>query len=228
MKTAALFRAPEDAAASATRLAEAGFSAVLAPVFAPVAIDAALPDGRYAAALATSAKALEFAPALPPLDLYVVGEKTRAAAEGLGFTPRHVAPDAATLAHDFVKIFSEPERVVYFAGRDRKPDLERELTAAGFEIVTVEVYEMRARNSWSEAEIASLAQADFALHYSRRSAELAQDLAERAGLGETWRNLIHIAISADAAQPLQPLGANVIVAFAPNEQAMFAAAAAIR
>ena len=116
----------------------------------------------------------------------------------------------------------------YLAGRDRKSDLERALAAAGLSLATLEVYEMRARQQWREDEIETVARAEAALHYSRRSAEVSLALALKAGLGARWRNIAHIAISQDAAAPLSAAGAkDVFVAATANEAAMFAALNAV-
>ena len=229
-KTAALFRAEEDAAESAARLAELGISAVIAPAFEPAALAASPPPGPFVAMIATSAKAFELAgpttlEAAQDLEAYVVGEKTFRAAERAGLHANAPAlRDATALARKLVDAFSAPARLLYFAGRDRKSDLERALVAAGLSVATLEVYEMRAREQWSETEIESVARAAAALHYSRRSAEVSLALALKAGLGALWRNIAHIAISHDAAAPLSAAGAkNVVVAAAANEVAMFVA-----
>ena len=60
-KTAALFRAEEDAAESAARLAALGISAVIAPAFEPAALPALPPQGPFDGVIATSAKAFELA-----------------------------------------------------------------------------------------------------------------------------------------------------------------------
>ena len=229
-RTVALFRAEEDAAESATRLAALGISAVIAPAFEPAGLPASPPAGRFDAAIATSAKAFELAgpmtlAAAEDLEAYVVGEKTLAAAVRAGLRVGAPAlPDAAALARKLVDAFSAPARLLYLAGRDRKSDLERALAAAGLILATLEVYEMRARQQWREDEIESVASAEAALHYSRRSAEVSLGLARAAGLGALWRNIAHIAISHDAAAPLSAAGVKeVFVAAKANEAAMFAA-----
>ena len=61
------------------------------------------------------------------------------------------------------------------------------------------------------------------LHYSRRSAELAIELARSAGLIEAFLGLSHNALSKDVAEPLQRAGAgNVIVSAQPDEDSLFA------
>jgi uroporphyrinogen-III synthase len=229
-KTAALFRAEEDAAESAARLAALGISAVIAPAFEAAALPASPPQGPFDVVIATSAKAFELAgpttlAAAQYLEAYVVGEKTLRAAERAGLNAKAPAlPDAAALTRKLVDGVCAPARLLYLAGRDRKSDLERALAAAGLSVATLEVYEMRVRKKWRETEIESVARAEAALHYSRRSAEASLALARHAGLGALWRNIAHIAISHDAAAPLSAAGAkDVVVAAAANEAAMFVA-----
>ncbi len=80
----------------------------------------------------------------------------------------------------------------------------------------------RAREAWRADEIAALAGCAAALHYSRRSAELACLLARRSGLADSWRNVAHICISEEAAAPLHAFGARrVYVAALAREQELF-------
>ena len=224
-------RAAEDAAGVAERLSALGFEAVLAPVLAPAALDATVPSGPFSAAIATSAKALTLASdamiaSLRGLPLYVVGLAGLRAAEARGLREKGVTPDAAQLATALIAILPRRARALYLAAADRKADLEDALRAAGIVVETVVVYEARAVEAWSEKEAAALANVDAALHYSRRSAEIASRLAARAGLGERWPAIAHVAISRDAAAPLQAAGASVFIAAAPDEAAMFEALSA--
>lgn len=225
----ALFRASDEALSSASRLASHGFEAVIAPVSAPVALEATAPPGRFDALVATSAKALDLAsPALlavlSGVPLYVVGAAGVAAAARQRLSVAVAASGAARLAHALTAALPRRARVLYLAGVDRKPDLEAALTRARVSVATVEVYAARARENWSADEARAVASCGAALHYSRRSAELALVLAERAGILSQWRAMPHVAISADAAERLGALGAaKIIVAAAPREEAMLAA-----
>jgi len=228
----AIFRAADDAAKSAARLAALGFEAVIAPVMAPIALQAAAPQGAFEAWVATSAKALVLAePALlapfAGLPLYVVGAAGAAAAASRGLPVAACAADAASLARALVAELPREGRVLYFAGADRKPEMETTLIRAGFSVSTVEVYAAKARERWSEEEARGVACCRAALHYSRRSAEIALRLAERAGIMSHWRDMAHVTISADAAGVFAASGATkIIVAGAVREEAMLTALAA--
>jgi uroporphyrinogen-III synthase len=202
----ALFRAHEDCAGTVARLAERGIAAVIAPVTELEAAPAELPSGRFDFALATSAKAIEFAPAealaaIRDLPLYVVGEKTAAAARAQGCAPAAVAPDVGRLAPQLDGVGG---RALYLAGRDRKPDLE---TALSGRLVALVVYAARERAGWSAEEAQAVAGAAAALHYSERGAALASAFAEAAGVGAAFRRLRHVCMARHVAAPLAALRA---------------------
>ena len=148
----ALFRAREDAEASAARLSARGISAIIAPVVELHGTDAAPPDERFDFAVATSAKAFQFASdavlaAARGLPLYVVGEKTAAAARARGVSP--VGDAAVDVAELIPRLQGITGRALYLAGRDRRPDLEDALAGR---VTALVVYEARARDGWSAEE----------------------------------------------------------------------------
>jgi uroporphyrinogen-III synthase len=206
--TVALFRARDEARASAAALAERGFTAALAPVTELVATGAEPPLAAFDFAVATSAHALALASpaalaAARGLPLHVVGGKTAAAAARAGLAAQATAPDVAALVPGL-----PPGRALYLAGRDRKPDLEAALAGR---LEAVVVYEARARDGWSDEERAAVAAARAALHYSERSAELAFGLAEGAGLAAAFRRMPHVGLSRAVAGRLAALGAKRVM-----------------
>ncbi|MBV8592767.1 MAG: hypothetical protein JOZ27_00535, partial [Caulobacteraceae bacterium] len=110
------------------------------------------------------------------------------------------------------------------AGRDRKPTLEAALSGR-YALETVEVYAAEARPGWTPDELRALVNATAALHYSRRSAQLASALADRGGAAQRFRALRHVCLSRDAAAPIEALGVSAIVAEAPVEASLLAALA---
>lgn len=233
-----LTRAADEGARSAMKLEASGHSAVLSPVLEMVPTGATWPPGVVDAALATSAQAFELfsdAPDWPLpearrlIPLHLVGERTLEAALERGFEgPAQIEPDAKALAAKLASALPSGARLVYMAGRDRKPDLERSLAAAGHRIEIVEVYTAQAAEELSRAAIAAVRSGEIGavLHYSRRSAEIFLDLSRKADL--EVRDLTHVAISQDSAQPLwEARCSEVHVAEKPNEQAMIAAVNAL-
>ncbi len=213
----ALMRPIEDARRSAEVLRACGFEPIFAPVMALRATGAQPPDESFDAILATSANAFAWLSAqaragLAGLTLYVAGERTAAGASAAGFGEAdEIASDAVALAASIVARLPRASRLLYLAARDRKGELEAALAAAGHRVVTTEVYVAEARPAWGAAEAVAFSTCGAALHYSRRSAELAGLLAERAGLGAHLRALLHASISQDAAEPLRAFGATRIV-----------------
>ena len=134
------------------------------------------------------------------------------------------AADASALAERLVRTLPPGARLLYLAGRDRKPALEAALAAAGLVVHAVELYAADAREAWSAREAGAVAGCDGALHYSRRTAALSLALAARAGLAERFRALLHVCLSAEVAEPLAADGATrIAVAAAPDEAHLLAA-----
>jgi uroporphyrinogen-III synthase len=219
----ALFRAGDDAARSAVRLRALGFSVVRLPAIEVAPLAFAPTQNGYDAVVATSAKAFlsgaSFDSASP---LYVVGASTGQAAEAKGW--RLAAPparDAAQLIDTLIRMVSPGAKVLYLAGRERKPALESALGPL-YDVEVVETYAAEACSAWRPAEARALASCAAALHYSRRSATLAAQLADKASLKERFLAMRHICLSNDVAEPLRAFGADhVLVADRPEEAMLF-------
>jgi uroporphyrinogen-III synthase len=223
-KTIAVMRARDDAARSAALLRSRSFLVALAPAIEIRATGAAPPPGRFDALAATSAKAIALlAPAAraaivgPPL--YVVGDETAAAAAAAGIpVVGEAAPDVAALIAALLDRLAPHSRVLYLAGRERGNALEAALSQAGHVATPVEVYAAEARAAWSDEEARAVAGCAAALHYSRRSAALAVELAKRAGLADSFSALLHVCLSADVGEPLRACGAaRLVCASEPRE-----------
>ena len=133
------------------------------------------------------------------------------------------ARDAAELVERLTSGLRSGATVLYLAGRDRKGAVE---TALGeeFALEVVETYAAEARSSWRPGEARALATCVAALHYSRRSAALAAELAKVAGEEERFLALRHVCLSSDVAEPLKALGAaQVAIAETPDKPALFRA-----
>jgi uroporphyrinogen-III synthase len=226
----ALMRADDDSAATAAELAALGFEAAIAPAIEIRALPAVLPEGRFDALVATSPRAIRGLRAadcarLATIPLYVVGARAACAAEKAGLAlAAESSVDAAALAVGLARTLPPRARLLYLAGRDRKPTLEAALAAAGLAVEAVELYAAEAREAWSARESAAVAACGGALHYSRRSAALAVGLAARAGLAERFRALLHVCLSADVVEPLAAAGATRIVVAAAADEARLLAA----
>jgi len=208
----ALLRAREDAVRSAALLRSRGFDVALAPATRIRPTGAAPPAERFDAVAATSAKAIALlAPAaraaISGAPLYVVGERAAAAAIEAGLVlALPPAPDVAALSAMLRERLAPQARVLYLAGRDRKPALEAALREAGARTTILDIYVAEARDAWSESEARSLAACEAVLHYSRRSAALAVVLAARAGLTERFGAMAQVCLSDDVAEPLRDAG----------------------
>lgn len=225
-------RAFDEAQRTAARLTVQGHETVVSPVIEIVPTGASWPEGLVNGVIATSARAFELFSAPPDwplpearrlMPLLLVGARTEGAARERGFGgPAVMAPCAAELGAKIEGSFSAPCRFVYLAGRDRRPDLENKLAELGHIAEVVEVYAAQPAESLTReaVQLAEAGKIAAVLHYSRRSAEIYLRLAEEAGLDVS--RVSHVCISASAAAPLLSAGINeVLVAKAPNEEAMF-------
>jgi len=212
-------------------LRELGYATVIAPATLVVATRAAVPAGPYDAVVASSARAFEHLSAtsrdtIAGLPLFVVGAQTARAAMGRQLEVESSSKNAAALAESLHARLNPASRVLYLAGRDRKSDLESALAASGHDVTSIEVYAAEARRAWGPEEARALGASDAALHYSTRSAELALRLAERAGIADRFRALLHVCISEEAASPLRSSGApRVRSASSQDEEALLDALA---
>ena len=223
-------RARLDAEQTAAQLTALGHEAILAPVFDIVATSGAAPAGPFDATVATSAHALATsqvtsqAPRHQPF--FAVGNRTAAAAAAAGFTDlRRCDSDAAALATVVAATLTRSARLLYLAGRDRKPMLEAALIGAGLSLTVHEAYEALGAVVWPEAVIEALkaGHVDAALHFSRRSATLALDLARRHDVLPAFRRLRHYCLSQDVCVPLCRDGAERIdIAPRPDAESLLA------
>jgi uroporphyrinogen-III synthase len=222
-----LTRARADAERTAARLAARGHETVISPVIAIVATGSVLPGVFFDAMIATSrhAFASSHTDALRDVPLYAVGERTREAAQRAGWIgPIHVGENAQALIALLRTGPQDLRRVLYLAGRDRKPDIEDASQAMGLALDIVETYAAREIAAFSEEAERALrnGEVDAVLHYSRRSAELFVARVEQAGLRMQAADLRHFALSADAAEPLTTAGLQTSIAARPDEDHLFA------
>ncbi len=221
----ALFRAREDAMASAARLRRLGFSVACLPAIEIKAHAVRPKRSRYDAVVATSGKAfLGDRPSDMSSPLYVVGARTGRAAKARGWRlAAPPAPDAAKLIETLNAALRPGASALYLAGRDRKGTIEAGLENA-FALEIVEAYTAEARDAWRPAEARALASCVAALHYSRRSAGLAAALAKISGAEARFLALEHVCLSHDVGEPLEAAGATrIAIAETADETGLFRA-----
>jgi len=221
----ALFRAREDAAASAARLRRLGLSVSCLPAIEIEAQAVRPKRSRYDAVVATSAKAfVAEGPSDTSSPLYVVGVHTGRAAKARGWRLASApAPDSTKLIETLNEALEPGASVLYLAGRNRKGTIEAALESA-FALEVVEAYAAGAREAWRPSEARALASCGAALHYSRRSAGLAAALAKASGVEARFLALEHVCLSRDVAEPLKAAGATrIAIADTPDEAGLFRA-----
>jgi len=216
---------------TASRLAALGHAPLVAPVLAAAPTGTPLPGGCFSGVLFTSAHAVRALSAddcarLHAVPVFAVGARTGALATAAGLNDVRVADgDAAALVRLVGASLPAPAALLHVTGVERKAEPAASLTLAGYRVSACEIYSMRALPSLPPAVADALATGalDAMLHYSRRSAEVAQDLATEAGRSGAFRALTHYCLSADVAVPLVAAGVAVhFVPESPNEDALLA------
>ena len=228
----AVFRARADGERTARLLAGMGHEAVLAPVLEIVPTREAIPTGPYDGIVFTSAHGVEAIasdgalPQLRSIPCYCVGSRTATEARLLGFEDvRSAQTDADRLCSLLLSAGEPLATLLFITGRDRKPVVEERLRAAGRRVVAVEVYDAKAIPAWdrSVVDLFVAGQVDAALHYSRRSVEVALEAADRGSLTSQLLRVAHHCIAAETAEPLSTQGAlRIIVAAKPDERSLLA------
>jgi uroporphyrinogen-III synthase len=213
------------------RLAALGHHPLVAPVLAVEPTGQGLPEGSFAGLILTSANAvtaltLEDRARLRALPAFAVGARTAALAREAGFADvREAVGDALSLARLVRASLAEGAHLLHAAGAERKAEPAASLAAAGFSLTVRALYAARVVAGLPDAVAAALSAGDLdaVLHYSRRSAQAAHDLANAAGLGGAFGGLTHYCLSADVAVPLVAAGVAVhFVAERPGEDALLA------
>jgi uroporphyrinogen-III synthase len=226
-----VLRPQADAERTARRLEAHGHEAVIAPVLRIERTDEQPPPDPFSGIILTSANAVPALAAIAAqvdgLPVFAIGERTGSEAAEAGFKDVRMAEgDAASLAALIGASLPPRARLLYVAGRERKPEPEASLTAAGFSISTWVAYEAIPAERLAPFAQSALRQGslDVVLHYSRRSAAVALDLAARAEVMAPFLALTHVCLSADTAVPLYEAGAGQVrVAEGPDEDALLAA-----
>ena len=215
---------------TAGRLAALGYEPLVAPVLVVEATGAPLPPGVFDGILVTSANALRQASQWRPihhLPVFAVGARTAVLARECGFVSVKTADgNAADLVDLVVREVSPGASLLHLAGEDRKAEPAASLTRAGFRVTTHIAYGARPVASLPTVVATALGPPSTltgVLHYSRRSAATACELAWQAGYGGAFAALRHYCLSADVAVPLAQAGiAPHFVAEQANEESLLA------
>ena len=229
MGSRVLVTRPEPGASrTAARLASAGFEPFVLPLTEILPLEAAVPEGRFAALVVASANAVRITPArlvslLSLKPVFAVGDETAASAREAGFTDvRSSSGSAVDLARDVTAGVPAKARVAYLCGRVRLDTLEAELAASGLDVVSVETYDTVERLPMRQ-ELAALDDGGpvaAALVYSANGAAcLARLVSPRAGT--IFRDTAFICISPRVARELAAVASgSVLAAETPDENAM--------
>ena len=227
---AVLLTRPEPGASrTAARLAELGFTPILAPALVIRALPTSLPDpADNQAVLVTSANAL---PSLTATwhahPVFVVGATTAAQADEEGFSDvRNTDANAAALAALVIQTCHPGQgTLLLLSGRGQGQALAHTLRAAKFRVARRVAYAAGAAPALPAAAHAALAQGDItcALFFSAATARAFLRLARRAGLWDRLRNIDAITIGQPARVALEAAPwRRIRIAARPTQDAMLA------
>jgi uroporphyrinogen-III synthase len=215
-------------------LADMGLTVLSCPLFTIIPSEAARPTGKFAALLVTSGHgAAGLTPAVADLPanlpVFAVGDRTADAMTANGFSNvTSASGDQKALARLVLARLSPRYRVLLATGEDHKDGLAAAFADAGHEIALWIRYRAVAVTDLPAAAEAAVKAGSISkvLHYSRRASETFVALVEKAGLGPAVQPLLHVALSADVAEPLAAAGfGQVTVASQPDEAHMLTLAA---
>jgi uroporphyrinogen-III synthase len=219
----------DDALETAAKLKARGHESIIAPL-----LEIRFRDGEeialegVQAILVTSAngvRALARRTTRRDVPLFAVGRQSAEVARAAGFADvRSADGDGAALARAAMRWASRDGGVLlHVAGRETKGELSATLEKEGFVLRALTLYDAVAAEILPEvAALALRARAlDVALFFSPRSARIFRDLVRSAGLAESCRGALAVAISDAAAKELFELGFGAVrVASHPDQDAL--------
>lgn len=218
-------RPQADGERTAAALEALGHEVLVAPLMRiePVVADLA---GTWSAIVITSANALQAASAMidKTLPVFAVGDHSAEAARRAGFSE---VSSANGNIKDLIRLVAARAvgakiPLLYLAGEDRAGDFVAQLEAHGIDAEMKVVY--RAVAEVFPPVLAAALEAgdvDAVLHFSRRSAELFVEGARGSGVAGPAKDVQHLCLSAQVAEPLAG-ASRVATAARPEEGALIA------
>ncbi len=220
-----------DAVNTVQRLTSRGVEALVEPILDIRFLPAPPIDLTAAQAfLVTSANGVRALAAATPeraLPVFTVGDASAAAARDLGFASvRAAGGDVNDLADLVAAVLSPADgALIQAAPNVEAGDLSGLLTASGFEVRKVKLYESRAAESLSPELVEGLktARIDAAMFFSPRTARTFVTLAEKAGVDDRLLPVTAYALSPAVAGALRTVEWRAVrVASRPEQKVLFA------
>ncbi len=214
---------------TADRLRTLGFDPLIMPLTKTIALPHEVLDVRPDMVLATSPQAFRHlasavSDALSSIPVFATGKATAAAAREAGFlNVKETGGDVARLMASISPLIKPDIRILYLAGRVRRPQLEQYLIGKGVNLTSIEVYDT-VSVSYSTEKIGTL-NADgeliAVLLTSVNCATRLRELTATATQGQGIENAVLICLSERIADAAKALFSNpVLVSSAPTEDAL--------
>ena len=141
----------------------------------------------------------------------VIGQKTAARVEQIGFNVEHIFTDSYEIIQKITGKIIKDARILYLSGNHISSDLDLKLKVMGYTLTRIVVYKSIAKTELPESILEAV---DIIVFYSPRTAEIFASLNH-----SDLTDIIAICISSKTAQKLK--GCNfkeIAVANAPNEE----------
>lgn len=230
MSSRVLVTRPEPGASqTAERLRAAGFLPVALPLSETRSLPVVSVPETFDAVAVTSANAIRHASRallgrLSGSRCYAVGERTAAAARQAGFADLVTGSGGAEALADTIVSTETPGTVIlYLCGRVRLPQFEEGLSAAGYHVHPVEIYDTVGMDHESDTISRLLDQqpVDAVLLYSVKAADAFARLSSRPKLGSLFKGARLFCLSPRVASAIGGRdGRQIHVAAEPNEEAL--------
>ncbi|MBI2241869.1 MAG: uroporphyrinogen-III synthase [Magnetospirillum gryphiswaldense] len=232
MRTALVTRPRDDAGPLAALLEGRGLAVMVEPLLDIVPVDGVeVPTGGVQGILATSANGVRSLAAVladRSLPVWAVGDASARVAREMGYGRVESAGGDVDDLSALVAARCKPEdgAFLHAAGSVTAGDLSGQLTAAGFEVRRLVLYQAHTAEALSDELIAALDRGgvDLALFFSPRTAATFARLVAAAGKGEALSGVTAYALSPAVQRELSVLSwAAIRVARTPTQAALLAA-----
>ncbi len=221
-------RAEPAASQTSKRIEQAGHDVIVLPLFEVSDLKTQIPNADYDGVIFTSKNAVEVLATrefgFKNIPAYCVGEKTKQAAEALGFTKTHVANGGGAVLADLMgKMKLEGQTLLYPTTPDRSYDMQTALEPSGIKVKSIDIYQVNALIPDQQTFTQTFQKISYGhiFTYSALSATHLTHILETTNLTNALKDCTLIGISKHAVKSLEQFEwKEILVARQPDETCM--------
>lgn len=229
-------RPVERALPLAERLLELGIESILAPMLKIEPVPFKIPAEPLQGVIFTSVQGVEAAAKKPELHIfpvYAVGTKTASAASTAGFQTVYNADGDVDALFKLILSSCNTGKgpLIHLSGGQTTGHLVERLVEKGFQANRVQVYEARAETSIPVSVLDKIRRKSFSavVFFSPRTAHIFSQVAEEAGVANSFNGAYAICLSTNVANEVEKLNWKKIhIAQNPTEQGMLSLLQSLR